>query len=87
MIANYQQALDGLAPSLRQLCSTPADNLKADMALGFTALNWISLGINDFIDKTNKKISSFVTLTRSIEQNATRSAHPLVLPMLVEVLT
>ncbi|EKX52600.1 hypothetical protein GUITHDRAFT_157080 [Guillardia theta CCMP2712] len=70
MIANYQHALSSLDPSLRELCAHNAESLKSGMSLGFTALNWISLGINDFIDKTNKKISIFVTFARAIDKNA-----------------
>jgi len=69
-IANYRRALDELDPSLRELCSSKAASLKASMSLGFTALNWVSLGSNDFIDKTNKEISTFVGFVRLIDKNA-----------------
>jgi dynein heavy chain len=74
MISNYRRAIDDLDPSLRELCSSKAASLKASMALGFTALNWVSLGSHDFIDKTNKELSSFVGFVRLIDKNASTIA-------------
>ena len=45
------------------------------MSLGFTALNWISLGSHDFIDKTNKELSTFVGFVRLIDKNASTIAE------------
>ena len=73
-IANYRRTLDELDPSLRELCSSKAASLKTSMSLGFTALNWVSLGSHDFIDKTNKEISTFVGFVRLIDKNASTIA-------------
>jgi hypothetical protein len=56
------------------------------MSLGFTAFDWVSafnwgsLGSNDFIDKTNKQISTFrfVGFLRLIDKNASFSKSQLV---------
>jgi len=70
MIANYRHTLDELDPSLRELCKSKAASLKTSMSLGFTSLNWVSLGSHDFIDQANKEISTFVGFVRLIDKNA-----------------
>ena len=75
MVGNYHRVLNQLDPSLRELCSSKAASLKASMALGFTALNWVSLGSHDFIEKANKAISAFVGFVRLIDKNASTIAE------------
>jgi dynein heavy chain, axonemal len=70
MIRNYQSTIENIDPSMREICTQNVQNLKSGLSLGFTALNWNSLGIKDFIEKSQMKLMIFQTVLRAIEKNA-----------------
>ena len=75
MIVNYTRTIEDLDPSLRSLCGKKISSLKGSMQLGFTALNWVSLGTHDFIDRTNKELSAFQGFVRLMDNNAAKVAE------------
>ena len=70
MIRNYQSTIENIDPSMKEICTQNVQNLKSGLSLGFTALNWNSLGIKDFIEKSQTKLMIFQTVLRAIEKNA-----------------
>ena len=70
MIRNYQRTIENIDPSMKEICTQNVQNLKNGLSLGFTALNWNSLGIKDFIEKSQTKLMIFQTVLRAIEKNA-----------------
>jgi dynein heavy chain, axonemal len=70
MVRNYQSTIENIDPSLKEICTQNVQNLKSGLSLGFTALNWNSLGIKDFIEKSQTRLQIFQSVLRAIEKNA-----------------
>ena len=70
MLRRYRLCLHGLTDTETQLLSVKIATLAKVLWPGFATLNWMSLGIHEFVIACDDKINEFIGLTRLVRKNA-----------------
>ena len=70
MLRRYRLCLHGLTDTETQLLSVKIATLAKVLWPGFATLNWMSLGIPEFVIACDDKINEFIGLTRLVRKNA-----------------
>jgi dynein heavy chain len=70
MLARYAAATEGLTEVERELLSEKVAELKRSLSPGFKVLNWMSLGILEFVQNCDRAINEFAALVGLVRKNS-----------------
>jgi hypothetical protein len=70
MLARYAAATEGLTEVERELLSEKLAELKRSLNPGFKVLNWMSLGILEFVQNCDRAINEFSALVGLVRKNS-----------------
>ena len=70
MLARYAAATEGLSEVERELLSEKLAELKRSLNPGFKVLNWMSLGVLEFVQNCDRAINGFAALVRLVRKNS-----------------